>query len=66
MLKGKLGLSDTIVEKAAYIFSKVCEKKLLRGRTIEGILAAAILIACREMGSPRSCVAEALFCPCCP
>ena len=54
MLKGKLGLSDTIVEKAAYIFRKVCEKKLLRGRTIEGVLAAAVLIACREMGSPRT------------
>lgn len=65
ILKDKLGLSDTIVEKTAYIFRKVCEKKLLRGRTIEGILAAAVLIACREMGSPRTLkdVATALSIP---
>jgi transcription initiation factor TFIIB len=27
---------------------------LIRGRTISGILAAAIYIACREMGTPRT------------
>jgi transcription initiation factor TFIIB len=53
-LKDKLGLSDTIVEKSAYIYRKAQERMLIRGRTISGILAAAIYIACRELGTPRT------------
>ncbi len=53
-LKDKLGLSDAIVEKAAYIYRKAKEKELIRGRTISSVLAAAIYMACREMGAPRS------------
>jgi len=37
-LKDKLGLSDVIVEKTAYIFRKAEERDLLRGRTISSIL----------------------------
>ena len=54
LLKDKLGLSDTVVEKTAYIYRKAQEKRLTRGRTILGILAAAIYIACRELGIPRT------------
>jgi transcription initiation factor TFIIB len=53
-LKEKLCLSEGIVEKAAYIYRKAQEKELIRGRTISSILAAAIYMACREMGAPRS------------
>jgi transcription initiation factor TFIIB len=53
-LKDKLGLSDAIVEKTAYIYRKAQERMLVRGRTISGILAAAIYIACRELGTPRT------------
>jgi transcription initiation factor TFIIB len=53
-LKDKLGLSDVIVEKTAYIFRKAEERALLRGRAIPSILAAAVYIACREMGMPRT------------
>jgi|tagenome__1003787_1003787.scaffolds.fasta_scaffold20947762_2 transcription initiation factor TFIIB len=53
-LKDKLGLSDAIVEKTAYIYRKAQERMLIRGRTISGILAAAIYIACRELGTPRT------------
>ena len=53
-LKDKLGLSDVIVEKTAYIFRKAEERALLRGRAISSILAAAVYIACREMGMPRT------------
>jgi transcription initiation factor TFIIB len=49
-LKEKLGLSDAIIEKAAYIYRKVQERRLIRGRTIDGMLAAAVYIACREIG----------------
>ena len=53
-LRDKLGLSDVIVEKAAYIYRKAQEKDLIRGRTVSSVLAAAIYMACREMGTPRS------------
>jgi transcription initiation factor TFIIB len=54
ILKDKLGLSDSVVEKAAYIYRKAQERGLVRGRTISGVLAAAIYIACREMGISRT------------
>ena len=53
-LKDKLGLSDVIVEKTAYIYRKAEERALLRGRAISSILAAAVYIACREIGMPRT------------
>jgi transcription initiation factor TFIIB len=53
-LKDKLGLSDAIVQKTAYIYRKAEEKRLIRGRSISSMLAAAIYIACRELGAPRS------------
>jgi transcription initiation factor TFIIB len=52
-LKDKLGLSDAVIEKTAYIYRKVQERGLIRGRSISAILAAAVYIACREMGFPR-------------
>ena len=54
VLKDKLGLSDGIVEKTAYIYRKAISNNLTRGRTISGVLAAAVYIACREMGAHRS------------
>ena len=52
MLKDKLALSNAVVEKAAYIYRKSQERGLIRGRTISGIMAAAVYIACRETGTP--------------
>ena len=54
VLKDKLGLSDSIVEKTAYIYIKAQSRKLTRGRTVSGVLAAAVYIACREMGAHRT------------
>jgi transcription initiation factor TFIIB len=54
ILKDRLGLSDSVVEKTAYIYRKAQERGLVRGRTISGVLAAAIYIACREMGISRT------------
>ena len=54
VLKDKLGLSDPVVEKTAYIYRKAQERGLVRGRTISGILTAAVYIACRELGTPRT------------
>lgn len=53
-VKDKLGLSDAIIEKTAYIYRKAQERRLVRGRSTSSILAAAIYIACREMGASRS------------
>jgi transcription initiation factor TFIIB len=52
VLKDKLGLSDGIVEKTVY--RKAQSRKLTRGRTVSAVLAAAIYIACREMGAHRT------------
>jgi transcription initiation factor TFIIB len=54
VLKDKLGLSDVIVEKTAYIYRKACERQLPRGKTIAGVLTAAMYLACRDMGIPRT------------
>jgi transcription initiation factor TFIIB len=54
LLKHRLQLSDAAVEKAAYLYRKAQQKRLIRGRTISGILSAAVYIACREMGVPRT------------
>jgi transcription initiation factor TFIIB len=53
-LKKKLGLSDNVSEKAAYIYRKIHERGLIRGRTIDGILAAAVYSACWEMETART------------
>lgn len=53
-LKGKLGLSDAIIEKTAYVYRKAQEKRLVRGRSTSAMLAAAIYASCREMGAPRT------------
>jgi transcription initiation factor TFIIB len=53
-LKDKLGLSDTIIEKTAYIYRKAEERGLVRGRSISAMVTAAIYIACRELGTPRT------------
>ena len=53
-LKHKLALPDAVVEKAAYIYRKAQERRLVQGRSISAILTAAAYIACREVGIPES------------
>lgn len=53
-MKEKLSLSEAIVEKAAYIYRKALEKKLVRGRSISSLIAASLYAACREVGTPRT------------
>ena len=54
VLKTKLGLSEAIIEKTAYVYRKAQERQLVRGRTTSAILAACVYIACREIGTPRT------------
>jgi transcription initiation factor TFIIB len=53
-IKERMGLPDSVVEKAAYVYRKAQEKKLIRGRTIGSVLAASIYIASRQMGVLRT------------
>ena len=53
-LKDKLALSDSLIEKTAYIYRKALEKGLAKGRSIPGLIAAALYLACRETGTPRT------------
>ncbi len=53
-LKDKLGLSESTIEKTAYIYRKAVEKRLIRGRSIPSLLAASLYAACRESETPRT------------
>lgn len=53
-LKTKMGLTDVVIEKAAYIYRKAMEKKLIRGRSIQGLVAACLYAACRDTETPRT------------
>ncbi|HEY7079116.1 MAG TPA: transcription initiation factor IIB [Nitrososphaeraceae archaeon] len=53
-LKDKLGLPDSALEKASYIYRKAQVKGLVHGRSVSAILSTAVYIACREMGTPRT------------
>ncbi|HIH07700.1 MAG TPA: transcription initiation factor IIB [Candidatus Nitrosotenuis sp.] len=53
-LKEKLGLSDAIIEKTAYIYRKAHERRITRGRTISAFLCATLYAACRETETPRT------------
>ena len=54
IVKDKLALPDAVVEKAAYIYRKATEKKLVRGRSISTLIVATLYTACRDMGIPRT------------
>ena len=53
-LQDKLSLPDSVLEQAAYIYRKALEKKLVRGRSISGMMAASLYAACREAETPRT------------
>ncbi len=53
-LKDKLALTNAVIEKAAYIYRKAMEKKLVRGRSIQGLVAACLYAACRTTETPRT------------
>ncbi len=47
-------MPSAVIEKTAYIYRKAQENRLVLGRSISGVLVAAIYTACREMGIPRT------------
>src|SRR5512137_2036403 len=49
-----LGLSRNVRETAAVVYRKAVDKNLIRGRSIEGVAAAALYAACRQCNVPRT------------
>jgi len=53
-LKDKLAISSSVLEKAAYLYRKALERKLVRGRSISAMIAASLYAACRDTETPRT------------
>jgi transcription initiation factor TFIIB len=53
-IQSKLDISDSIAERAAYLYRKALSKKISRGRTISGLILSALYVACRESNVPRT------------
>jgi transcription initiation factor TFIIB len=49
-----LNLPKNIIETASVIYRKAVKQRLVRGRTIQGVTAAAIYVACRQCGVTRT------------
>jgi transcription initiation factor TFIIB len=49
-----MGLPRTVRETAAMIYRKAVSKNLIRGRSMEGVAAAALYAACRQCHVPRT------------
>jgi transcription initiation factor TFIIB len=54
ILKSKLGLPDSAIEKAAYIYRKVQKERIVKGRSISAAIGASVYIACRDADIPRT------------
>jgi transcription initiation factor TFIIB len=49
-----MGLPRSVRETAAMIYRKAAYKNLVRGRSVEGIMAASLYAACRQCHVPRT------------
>ena len=50
----KLSLPKSVREDAAIIYRQAVKEKLIRGRSIEGVVAATLYASCRRCGIPRT------------
>ena len=55
-LKEKLGLSNAIIERAAYLYRKAAKAQLIRGRTVKSIVGACVYTACRDLDTTRTII----------
>ena len=53
-LADKLQLSSAVQEEAAYIYRKALNNKLIKGRSVTGMVAASVYAACRNNKVPRT------------
>ena len=49
----KLGLTNPVIERAAYYYRKAFDSNLIKGRAIKEMVVASIYAACKEMSVPR-------------
>jgi transcription initiation factor TFIIB len=49
-----MGLPRNVRETAAMVYRKAVTKNLIRGRSIEGVVAASLYAACRQCNVPRT------------
>jgi len=54
LLSEKLHVSMAVQEKAAIIYRKALEANLVKGRTIAGIVAGSLYVACRFTKTPKT------------
>lgn len=53
-IANNLSLPKNILETASLIYRKAVKERLIRGRSIQGVTSAAIYLACRQCGLPRT------------
>lgn len=53
-MSSSLTLSESVREDAAFIYRKAVESNLVRGRSVQGVMAASIYAACRKAGILRT------------
>jgi transcription initiation factor TFIIB len=53
-IQSKLGLSDTVIERASLFYRKASERNLVRGRTVKGITGACLYASCRDLEHTRT------------
>jgi len=53
-ISSRLELPKSVRENAARIYRKCIEQNLIRGRSIEAVVASSIYISCRKCGVPRT------------
>jgi len=53
-IASNLNLPKNILETASVIYRKAVKERLIRGRSIQGVTAAAIYLACRKCGLART------------
>src|SRR5436309_14364468 len=49
-----MGLPRNVRETAAMVYRKAVNKHMIRGRSIEGVVAAALYATCRQSNFPRT------------
>ena len=53
-IANSLNLPKHILETASVIYRKAVKERLIRGRSIQGVTAAAVYVACRQCGLART------------
>ena len=53
-VQSKLGLSNTVIERASLFYRKAIERNLIRGRTVKSIAAACLYASCRDLEHNRT------------